>query len=187
MLLRSLHLVGRGGQGKCPKVDFKVLATRELQSCVGSRGEKDRAICGLFYSPSTKKKKYFFHIIFFSLLFSWKCVLGWCFSLSVSFLKNNGYVLRCFSRLTFTENLMWLCFQAWECVPVHPKEVWLSQKENRGLVLWKQLLLVPVIDICWSLGEHPVRWGNQGPSVVLLSRWWVHFKDLVFSKKMLNS
>lgn len=59
--------MGRGGQGKCPKVDFKVLATRELQSCVGSRGEKDRAICGLFYSPSTKKKKYFFHIIFFFL------------------------------------------------------------------------------------------------------------------------
>lgn len=53
----------RGGQGKYARVDFEVIATREVQSPVGSRGEKDKATCGWFYSPSTKKKYFFVNLI----------------------------------------------------------------------------------------------------------------------------
>lgn len=55
--------MGRGGQGKYVSVDSEVIAAREVQSLIGSRGEKDRAICGLFYSSHTKEKKYFFAIL----------------------------------------------------------------------------------------------------------------------------
>lgn len=71
-----------GGQGKYAKVDFEVTAATEVQSSVGSRGEKGKAICGLLYSPYTKEKKYTLQFsCYFSLLFSWKCVLGQCLPL----------------------------------------------------------------------------------------------------------
>lgn len=112
MPLRSLPLVEGGGQGKYAKVDFEVTAAAEVQSSVGSRGEKDKAICGLFYSPRTKEKKYTLQFSYdFSLLFSWKCVLGQCLPLFKK-KKKKGCVLRCFSHLMLTVKLIQLCFQA---------------------------------------------------------------------------
>lgn len=55
MPLRSLHLVGRGGQGKYAEVDFEVIAAREAQSPVGSTGERDKVKVVFFTSYQRKE------------------------------------------------------------------------------------------------------------------------------------